>query len=874
VSQALNAGGAYALEAGTGTGKTFGYLVPLLEYLRRRPTAAVVVATSTKSLQDQMQTGELPALLARGADGRRQGRYAAIKTAVLKGKNCYLCAVALEEAFDECFDAVPGQWAPALAWLYLGLRLRDTAGEIESIAQPVERLLGEALANLRLRVAAEQACRHEPQPDLRVCVFGLHRQRADSANLIITNHYKLLSLPAGLLERAAACVIDEADRFPDNLRGALSRRMQASELLRDVLVPLLGHEHPIAPTPWKGPRRPPRPLLEELRSRLGEITTHLYYHLPPAERPRSGPEEEAYELLAEAELQDLQGRAAVFEEVADTLAATPLVADARSTADAAWLAVQAAAAVLRQRRAIWVVREALAASEAPLMATAEALAVMGRRFQRDRQGCAELPFGIGQAHWQDEQNSAPLGQGYQPKNYLAALQAALSEVERPMGEAGYWLGRLATYWPECCALAVAAKEASAAELFATRPTDEPTPDEKLTARALRLFERYQGQLGVLSRLLLETPTRDFIPVLERQWPEADVLGWSLTRQPANLWPYLVTVDPEVPSQPLQLRPDETSEAFALRRQAARQRQAALLGDPVMPLYEQFRTVIFTSATLYVQGELTYLRRMLDQPQPFADTRRIEAVFDYANGEQVLAGVPAWLPRFTSGLTHRAQALDGWRTAQCQLLLPLLLAYEGRTLVLFTSYADLEYARNWLAPYLETHDIELLSQPSRGSSQWCIRRFRRVPHSVLLGVDRMWAGVDFPGHTLCQVVVWRAPMPSLSDPLASHRIRYAGKNAFWQHYGRPAARLKLRQGFGRLVRREKDKGGFVLLDARLTEHFYADLLQELPAECRPVVFTSPTELLQQVVSQILPLLGLKEQLKERGLADVAQLLNCC
>ena len=73
MARAVNGRGAYAIEAGTGTGKTFGYLVPALEYLRHAPEGLVVVATSTKNLQEQMRRGELPSLL-REPDGSRNPR--------------------------------------------------------------------------------------------------------------------------------------------------------------------------------------------------------------------------------------------------------------------------------------------------------------------------------------------------------------------------------------------------------------------------------------------------------------------------------------------------------------------------------------------------------------------------------------------------------------------------------------------------------------------------------------------------------------------------------------------------------------------------------------------------------------------------------
>ena len=140
----------------------------------------------------------------------------------------------------------------------------------------------------------------------------------------------------------------------------------------------------------------------------------------------------------------------------------------------------------------------------------------------------------------------------------------------------------------------------------------------------------------------------------------------------------------------------------------------------------------------------------------------------------------------------------------------------------------------------------------------------MPQSVLLGVDRFWTGVDFPGPTLAQVIVWRAPIPGLGDPLTSHRQRYLTTETYWQHFGRPATRLKLRQGFGRLVRREKDQGAFVLLDARLGQPFMANLLQELPLACEH--HASTDALLTATVQQVLPLdsLRLGEEFKRRGL----------
>ena len=854
VAQALNQGGAHAVEAGTGTGKTFGYLVPALEYLRRHPGTAVVVATSTKNLQDQMQAGELPALLTTDARGVRTGRYAAIRTALLKGKNCYLCADALAEQFFAVFTPALADWSRALAWLYLALRLRDTQGELESVARPVERLLGTDLGGLRLLVGAERHCRHGDLLEGLPCVYKAHRLRAEKANLVITNHHKLLSLPAALQERARVLIVDEADRFPDNFRSALARDFSAQNLVAEVLLPLLGYQVPQAP-PWPGGRqsRPPEALFKQLADRLEVARQRFYWEAPTATRPQPGNEaaELAFELLADAQLEALTAEFALRQQVAEALIETPLAADTEATANAAWLAVEAASEPIRQRRAVRAVQAALPGLAELLGRSWDELMHFSQLLQpRDNQA-APLPFPRGETHWMDRLNWAVPDAPPRWAGVLTQLRQYLKPLHEPLVAATVLLQQIGPNAVNALRLAALGNEKGA-------DGDSPSPDQLLAERVARVASQAQEMVAVLDRLLAETPVAQFVPIVERL-ADRDPLGWSLRRQPHHLWPYLVTPDPAgLPV--LYPMPDEATEEFAARRQVARRQLNLLPGEPNLPLYEAFRTVVFTSATLYVEGSLAYFRRLLDQPTQFAGSQCFGANFDYLNptGEQVVAGLAAHLPRYASPL--RGAALDAWRLAQCRLLLALIVALDGRTLVLFTSNADLDYAAKKLAEWLPPYDIELLRQ--NGSSQWEIRRFGRVEQSVLMGVDRFWTGVDFAGSTLAQVVVWRAPIPSSREPLAIHRVRYLTDSYYWQHFGRPAARLKLRQGFGRLVRREKDRGAFVLLDARLNDTFLADLLLELPLSCEP--HASAEAILEITVRQVLPLLSLGEDFKRRGL----------
>lgn len=847
--------GSYALEAGTGTGKTFGYLIPALEYLRLAPGAAVIVATSTKNLQEQMQHGELPALL-RQPDGKRVPRYAAIRTALLKGKNCYLCAEALGRAYENSFER-GHDWAARLAWFYLALRLRDTQGEVENIAPQVADRLGGALFGLLRTVTADRACRHGKLPDRSACVYPAHRQRAEQAHLIIVNHHKLALLPPQLLERAKVCIVDEADRFPDNFRSALARRFSARELVDELIEPLLGGPPATArPGTEEGPRertsrREAQGLLRELDSRLGEEEMLLWSKVPADERPGfNDVEQAAYEAWDEARLHELVAHADLLGQVAEAMRDTPAAADALTSANEAGAAALAVAEPFRRRRAVRTVRQALHEVREPLVMAREELGQVGRLFLPQGRSVPVLPFPLGETHWQDNVWVRPLGQRPFSRAYADELRLTLKPLTRPMPVVAKRLALVASQ------LGTALNLGTPLDPTDAEDADAPDYDERLRQRLVRLTELANGQTEVLMRLLEEFPSKASVPVLERLRDD-DELGWALVRKPYELWPYLCATDPDAP---LRLSSGELAVEEILEEVAGNRPAQRLPSEAATPLFDLFHTVLFTSATLYVEDKLDYFQRQLDQRVPFAAQERIASVFDFVDPERepVLASIPAYLPEFRAGLLP--DAVTAWRVAQLRALLPLLIGLEGRTLVLFTSTEDMRFAAEWLAAPLAEQDIELICQ--RGASQWEIRRFRRVAQSVLLGVDRMWTGVDFAGPTLSQVVVWRLPMPSLGDPLISHRKRYESDQVFWQQFYRPAARLKLRQGFGRLVRREKDRGAFVVLDARAAKQFYADVLAELEI---PMVHDATAHAaLTRLTGPLLGMLRLGAEFQRRGL----------
>lgn len=234
------------------------------------------------------------------------------------------------------------------------------------------------------------------------------------------------------------------------------------------------------------------------------------------------------------------------------------------------------------------------------------------------------------------------------------------------------------------------------------------------------------------------------------------------------------------------------------------------------LFEQFKTVVLTSATMATSGgprPFAYVRKGIGLDPNRGDDLVVESPFDWSTHAMLV--IPKTMP-------DPKEDKDGFGPAVADHCVDIASEAGGRTLCLFTSYKNMREAAREMKNRLA---YKVLAQGEKPRTM-LVEEFKKDVQSCLLGCESFWAGVDVPGEACSVVIIDRLPFVTPDDPVAD-AMSDRNDRYFFEH-SVPRAVIQLKQGMGRLLRSENDRGVVVVLDRRLTGTGYGrQILGALP-----------------------------------------------
>ncbi|PXW91745.1 ATP-dependent DNA helicase DinG [Streptohalobacillus salinus] len=268
---------------------------------------------------------------------------------------------------------------------------------------------------------------------------------------------------------------------------------------------------------------------------------------------------------------------------------------------------------------------------------------------------------------------------------------------------------------------------------------------------------------------------------------------------------------------------EVEDLASKRRVYLQSRPKAIDASLKALFIDQLKTLVLTSATLSVQGSFNYLHQQFGTDAQSVKSYKIPV--DFPIEEQVRLLIPNDFPLMND------RDLNPYIEAVAETVFSLAEITKGRMLILFNSYQMLRKTYFLLKELFEDDYVLIAQGISSGSHERLKKSFQQFDQTILLGTNAFWEGLDLPGDDLECVVITRLPFDSPDLPIVKGKqedLEKLGKNSF-THLSLPDAVLRFKQGFGRLIRSESDRGIIFVCDDRLmTKRYGKAFIDSIPA----------------------------------------------
>lgn len=262
-----------------------------------------------------------------------------------------------------------------------------------------------------------------------------------------------------------------------------------------------------------------------------------------------------------------------------------------------------------------------------------------------------------------------------------------------------------------------------------------------------------------------------------------------------------------------------------------QRNFVLMSMPInIGAYLPEKHITYLSATLALENKFDAFAERVGLRHKKYDSAVFESPFDLKKQAYLFVPKPETMPDPTKPDPdpNNKEGLVGYRDALAEHVYQLLYASQGDAFVLFSAKTDLEHVKTYV--HSKMYPYPIFAQGDF-TSEAALIQFRNTPQATLFGLKSFWEGVDIPGNKLFLVIISKLPFPRKGDPIVKAKeAKYeenAGRDgAGFPHVSLPEMLFELRQGVGRLIRTQTDRGMIAILDSRVHSKSYGDRVKNM------------------------------------------------